>query len=48
MIGSPTTRLVKTSNQGEIEVPVAKAYPLSQVQQAYEELARRHTLENLY
>ncbi len=29
---------------GELEVPIARVYPLAQVQQAYRELERRHTL----
>jgi NADPH:quinone reductase-like Zn-dependent oxidoreductase len=29
---------------GELEVPIARAYRLEQVRDAYEELERRHTL----
>src|SRR5205807_220833 len=29
--------------QGKLEVPIARVYPLSQVRDAYRELARRHT-----
>jgi NADPH:quinone reductase-like Zn-dependent oxidoreductase len=29
---------------GELEVPIAAAYPLSQVREAYGELEQRHTL----
>lgn len=31
------------ADQGKLEVPIAKTYPLSDVQQAYEELAGNHT-----
>lgn len=38
---SELTRLV---GEGQLEVPVARAYPLAQVQEAYRELERGHTL----
>jgi NADPH:quinone reductase-like Zn-dependent oxidoreductase len=29
---------------GELEIPIARAYPLSEVRDAYRELEQRHTL----
>jgi NADPH:quinone reductase-like Zn-dependent oxidoreductase len=36
--------LVTLVSEGRLEVPIAKVYPLSEVQDAYRELERRHTL----
>jgi NADPH:quinone reductase-like Zn-dependent oxidoreductase len=35
--------LARLVAEGELEVPIAHAYPLEQVQDAYRELERRHT-----
>ncbi|MHB8208104.1 NADP-dependent oxidoreductase [Mucilaginibacter sp.] len=35
--------LVQMVNNGDLEIPVAKTYPLSQVKDAYTELEKRHT-----
>jgi NADPH:quinone reductase-like Zn-dependent oxidoreductase len=35
--------LAQMINDGELELPVAKTYPLSQVKEAYTELEKRHT-----
>jgi len=31
-------------DRGEVEIPIARAYPLTEVRQAYRELEQRHTL----
>ncbi len=35
--------LARLIEEGELEVPIAHAYPLDQVQDAYRELEARHT-----
>ena len=35
--------LVGMIDRGELEVPIAKTYPLDQVREAYRELEQRHT-----
>jgi NADPH:quinone reductase-like Zn-dependent oxidoreductase len=30
-------------NEGELEIPIAKTYPLKQVREAYKELEQHHT-----
>ena len=35
--------LAKLINNGELEIPIAKTYPLSQVREAYDELEQHHT-----
>jgi len=35
--------LAQMINDGDLELPVAKTYPLSQVKEAYMELEKRHT-----
>jgi len=37
------TELVALVDRGELEVPIARVYPLDQVRDAYRELERRHT-----
>jgi NADPH:quinone reductase-like Zn-dependent oxidoreductase len=36
--------LARLINQGELEIPIARVYPLTQVREAYRELEERHTL----
>ena len=35
--------LARLIDEGRLEIPIARAYPLSQVREAYRELERRHT-----
>jgi NADPH:quinone reductase-like Zn-dependent oxidoreductase len=35
--------LAKMIDEGELEIPIAKVYPLDEVRDAYQELAKRHT-----
>jgi len=30
-------------DEGELEIPISKVYPLDEVRDAYQELAKRHT-----
>lgn len=38
------SELARLAGEGQLELPVARAYPLGQVQEAYRELERGHTL----
>jgi NADPH:quinone reductase-like Zn-dependent oxidoreductase len=35
--------LASMINNGELEIPIAKTYPLNQVKEAYQELEQHHT-----
>ena len=37
------SELAEMVNDGKLEIPIAKTYPLNQVKQAYQELAQHHT-----
>jgi NADPH:quinone reductase-like Zn-dependent oxidoreductase len=41
--GQVLAELVGLMGRGQLEIPVAKTYPLSQVRDAFQELMRRHT-----
>jgi NADPH:quinone reductase-like Zn-dependent oxidoreductase len=46
-VGSSANVLAELAQEiadGKLEVPIARAYPLEQVRQAYRELEQRHTL----
>lgn len=40
---SVLAELARLIDQGELEIPIARTYPLSEVQEAYRELEQRHT-----
>ena len=47
MVGASAETLAELAGliaQGELEIPIARVYPLAEVRDAYDELERRHTL----
>jgi hypothetical protein len=40
--------LAQRIDQGELEIPIARVYPLAAVREAYRELEQRHTMARLY
>jgi|SRR5215831_19401784 len=39
--------LANLASSGQLEIPIARTYPLERVQDAHRELARRHTCGNI-
>ncbi len=43
MNGRVLAKIVQLIDQGELEIPIARVYPLTEVREAYRELEQRHT-----